>query len=512
VKPFLDDGDVTLYHGDAAQVLAGLPAGSVHMCVTSPPFFGLRDYGTGEWEGGVDGCNHLESGESRTAASVAASGLDGGKNQVHRSHTFGAVCGKCGARRVDSQIGLEDTPGGWVAALVTVFHQVHRVLRDDGTLWIECGDSYVSGQGGRQSSVGEMPASPLRIGSDGDIGRDDVDTGSWWSGATEKLTPARGETDLKPKDLLGQPFMLAFALRADGWYWRGMYPWAKRNAMPESVRDRFTTAHSYVMQFAKKPRYFFDAVAVQEPAEWARWGDQTVPKHDGTPTASGWVGGATKDELHDRYVNPGNRTNNGQKPRTDERRGFDQRLELAGGTKNRRSVIDIPTEANGLAVCAVCDAYWEGGAPRQHCGQPVVQHFAAFPRALARLAIQAGTSEHGVCSECGAPWERVTETSGEWRAQHELPAKHNGEVYRTNPGGGISGRNTNRVTVSIGWRPTCAHEDAPRIPATCLDPFAGSGTTLLVAREQGRHAVGVELNQDYCRMMRARLAQLSLLG
>ena len=149
MTPWLADPDVTLYLGDALDVLRGLPTGSVHMCATSPPFFGLRDYGTGEWEGGDQGCDHSASKPSRKANATATSGLEGGKGTVHASLVYGAECGRCGARRVDRQIGLEATPDEWVASLVAVFREVRRVLRDDGTLWVEIGDSYGSnGNGG----------------------------------------------------------------------------------------------------------------------------------------------------------------------------------------------------------------------------------------------------------------------------------------------------------------------------------------------------------------------------
>src|SRR5262249_45644030 len=101
----------------------------------------------------------------------------------------------------------------------------------------------------------------------------------------------------KAKDLIGAPWLLAFALRADGWYLRQCVVWHKPNAMPESVRDRCTTAHSYLFLLSKSPRYWFDADAISEPAEWARWGDQTVPKYEGTETASGWMQPKGKNEL-----------------------------------------------------------------------------------------------------------------------------------------------------------------------------------------------------------------------
>jgi hypothetical protein len=135
--------------GDARAKLKELPDESVHCVVTSPPYFGLRDYGTAQWEGGDPACDHRESSETRTANSAAASTLGGGKGNTHRSHAFGRVCGKCGARCIDSQIGLEATPAAYVAELVAVFREVRRVLRSDGTVWLNMGDSYSAHNGGK---------------------------------------------------------------------------------------------------------------------------------------------------------------------------------------------------------------------------------------------------------------------------------------------------------------------------------------------------------------------------
>jgi DNA modification methylase len=300
VKPYVQDRDLTLYCGDALQVLSGLPSESVHMCVTSPPFFGLRDYG------------------------------------------------------VEGQIGLEASPDEWVMRLVHVFWEVRRVLRRDGVLFVEVGDSYAS------NGPGGMDGSTLTKGGRQPRSNRDV--------------PKPAPAGLKPKDLIGAPWLLAFALRADGWYLRSCIVWHKPNAMPESVTDRPTTAHSYVFLLSRSARYFYDAEAIREPAPWERWGDQTTPKHNGTETASGWLEPKSKTELHEKYVNPGNRTANGPASRAAKerqgadakRRGFDQRLELAAG-KNARSVWTIPTE----------------GFPDAH--------FATFPQALVERCIKAGS-------------------------------------------------------------------------------------------------------------------------
>lgn len=178
-----------LYHGDARTILATLPEESAQCCVTSPPYWGLRDYGT------------------------------------------------------EKQIGLEPTPSAYVDNLVLVFREVWRVLRNDGTLWLNIGDSYTSGR--LKSRVDNRLDQKLHARTMG------------------MRTPT--PPGLKPKDLIGIPWMLAFALRADGWYLRADIIWAKPNPVPESVLDRPTRSHEHLFLLAKSQRYCYDADSIREP-------------------------------------------------------------------------------------------------------------------------------------------------------------------------------------------------------------------------------------------------------
>ncbi|HVM19480.1 MAG TPA: DNA methyltransferase, partial [Egibacteraceae bacterium] len=155
MQPYVDDSDFRLYQGDALEVLRGLPDESVHCCVTSPPYWGLRDYGTGEWEGGDSGCDHVASRATQNLDKLGERYAGGG----HKASSEGAivaqfrdVCGKCSARRVDKQLGLEPTPEEYVANMVALFREVRRVLRRDGTCWLNLGDSYAGGGGGNYGS------------------------------------------------------------------------------------------------------------------------------------------------------------------------------------------------------------------------------------------------------------------------------------------------------------------------------------------------------------------------
>src|SRR5271166_196019 len=189
---------IRVLQGDVRDVLPTLPAASVHCIVTSPPYYGLRDYGTATWEGGAEGCEH------RKAHSMATSGLEGGKTTTLHAHYYRDKC-PCGARRVDRQIGLEATPDEWIATMVEVFRELRRVLRDDGTVWCNVGDSYASsgarGHGGWDGNNKNPDGTPRLSRQAGDA----------WGGPT-----AGG--DAKPKDLLMMPARLALALQADGWW------------------------------------------------------------------------------------------------------------------------------------------------------------------------------------------------------------------------------------------------------------------------------------------------------
>jgi len=229
-----------LLQGDCLQQLATLPAASVQCCVTSPPYWGLRDYGTAKWEGGDAECDHkIPSGEHDPKR-----GLDRDASSSHTIRFNRDSCHKCGAKRVDVQLGLEATPDEYVANMVAVFREVRRVLRDDGTLWLNLGDSYAQAKAGGNDGVPLEWQRPSRA---------------------NKSKVAKTFPGIKPKDLVGIPWRVAFALQADGWYLRQDIIWHKPNPMPESVTDRCTKSHEYIFLLTKSARYYYDNEAVKEP-------------------------------------------------------------------------------------------------------------------------------------------------------------------------------------------------------------------------------------------------------
>jgi DNA modification methylase len=319
--------DWRIIEGDCRDVLTTLSPASVQCCVTSPPYWNLRDYG------------------------------------------------------VDGQIGLEATVQEYVGVMVSVFREVHRVLRDDGTCWVNLGDAYAGGgKGGGGSYESERPGWELTPGK-----RMERGTGRW--GGWDTRVPF-----LKAKDLIGLPWRVAFALQEDGWWLRSDIVWHKPNPMPESVTDRPTRSHEFIFLLTKSARYFYDAEAIAEPCE--------------PPKSAGANSHANVD-----YV-----------PRTTLKQdaiakqtyvGFNDRWKHSDvHTRNKRDVWTVATHPYAEA------------------------HFATFPPDLIVPCVLAGC-----------------------------------------PAGG-----------------------------TVLDPFAGAGTTGLVAARHDRNFIGIELSSQYAAMARKRIA------
>ena len=278
MKPFCEIGPVSIYQGDVREVLPELAAESVNCVVTSPPYWGLRDYGTAKWEGGEGECDHSTP---RSRGDDIRYGDKQGTSAGSRPNTQ-TQC-KCGAIRIDSQLGLERTPDEYISNMVALFREVKRVLRSDGTLWLNMGDSYCSTDkwgGGSLENTGKQT-----VASDGSVPA--------WEATRRRKEPLAG---IKPKDLCGIPWMLAFALRADGWYLRQDIIWAKPNPMPESVTDRCIKAHEYIFLLSKSERYFYDAEVIKEASvtndnrrpygsegAWALDGRPDEQRHGGEP-------------------------------------------------------------------------------------------------------------------------------------------------------------------------------------------------------------------------------------
>lgn len=368
----------TILLGDVRHRLKEIADSSVHCVVTSPPYWGLRDYGN------------------------------------------------------DGQIGLEQTVQGYVDEMVAVFREVKRVLRDDGTLWLNLGDSY--------SGSGKGPA--------GNLGAKNNER------HLEHKHSAIVPEGLKPKDLVGIPWRVAFALQADGWWLRQDIIWHKPNPMPESVSDRCTKSHEYMFLLTKSSHYFFDNEAIKEQA-------------------------TTAPSLRDKH---------GEGYQADypngDRFSAGERLWGADGKRNRRSVWSIPTKP------------FKGA------------HFAVMPEALVEPCVLAGTSDGGCCAGCGAPYER------QMQAGEIAERRTRDNTLGMIPGRNKTTRLQSVDMASIpkefvGWQRSCDCVAEEKIESTVLDPFNGSGTTGVVSLRHNRNYIGCELNPDYAEIAVQRLSEES---
>lgn len=425
--------------GDALTVLREMPDQSVHCVVTSPPYWNLRDY--------------LIAGQLGLEPVLDCLGWATGER-----------CGKC-----------------YLCRMVKVFREVRRVLRKDGTCWVNIGDTYSSG--GRTSRDGDAKL-PAR-----DMG-------------TRAPTPK----GLKAKDLCLVPWRLALALQADGWTLRQEIIWSKPNPMPGSQKDRCTTGHEYIWLLSRSSRYFCDMEAIREPAAAFNLHDLTGQGY-AVPGQSPNNGNRPKVQ-HPSALSFGRTVNEPDRPGQTRSQHRPERQRVPGGwntahrtedlqgrfddrekerpvtspfTRNRRSVWTIPPEPFPGA------------------------HFATFPQKLVEPCIKAGTSEAGQCPTCGTPWVRIVNREFVLQpdVSEERGVRKEGQTDESNGWAG-SPRGTT-ATNTTGWKLPCKCPMAKPVPAVVLDPFGGSGTVAVVAERLGRDWLLIELSPEYAAMAEHRI-------
>ena len=387
--------------GDCREVLRTLPDASVHCCITSPPYWGLRSY--------------LPAGHADKP----------------------------------KEIGSEPTVGEWVRVMVEVFREVRRVLRDDGTLWLNLGDSYAANRGYQVPSTKGGPKH----------------SDSQAAGGRHGVVP----DGLKPKDLIGQPWRVAFALQEDGWWLRQELIWAKKNPMPESIRDRFTKAHEHVFLLSKSERYFFDFDAVQEPVEGgahARRAGYKTPDGRDTRTGEGGHGAFQAEGREKGEVKPPHDSAASRKARAN------------GAAKS------TPTELhNGMRGEGVGRRQGPPGNPAER---------ATTPKAALATSGNDGAYSDGKSERMGrgAGWRNKNNASFD-EAMSVMPDTRNPRSVRWLASEPFRGAH-------FATYPPALIE--PFVLAGCpeggtiLDPFGGSGTTGLVADRNHRHAILIDLD------------------
>lgn len=465
--------------GDCREILKQMPDESVQCVITSPPYWGLRDYGLEPLIWGDNNCEHVwgnMQGQITTAwkEEIGQKGDTLGDPEKRKEKRYskepcqGQFCQLCGAWR--GSLGLEPSPELYVEHLVEICRGIKRVLRKDGTFWLVMGDSYASGKGtcfnpggGEKSYIQEKERYPLDRGN---------------------VSTLRA-SGLKPKNLCEIPSDVARALRADGWWLRSRLPWLKRNSMPGSEKDRPTGSGStveYVFFLTKSKSYFYDNEAVKMPlrdcsierAQYA-WHGQVVDnkKLRSSPDPT--------DKMGSRWAPVSGR----------ERRPSDWFFESWQGF------------------------YEEDGDPLAFIVNPVSYkeaHFATFPTGLIKPMILAGTSEYGCCSKCGAPWERIVEKGEKTVCDGRKSPRLKSREIRYGSCETIDGvRQTASDMIipkkTLGWQPTCKC-DAEIEPCIVVDPCIGSGTTAVVAMKLARNFIGIDLSPEYCAMAEKRLKPL----
>jgi len=429
--------------GNVIDVLKKMPENSINCVVTSPPYWGLRDYGIPPviW-GGKPRCKHEFTEEVKKGKTGGECKLEGAGKQMTEARyledTEHGFCKKCGAWR--GQLGLEPTPQLYIDHLVMIFNEVKRVLRPDGVLWLNLGDSY-AGSGGIDGVPDDW---------------DSISTSNRQKYSKKKPNKKTSEIGLKPKDLIGIPWMAAFALRdRGGWYLRSGVVWEKPNPMPESVKDRPTNCHEFIFELTKSNKYYYDYIAIQE--------DSVDPESftGRRPRSAGQMDGVDPDnyKFHGSVQEDGSLTSGQLYPK-----------------KNKRSVWRMTTKPYPEA------------------------HFAFFPPELPETCILAGTPVK-TCGICGEPWKRILKKSKVYDHVTTAPGKHKEDSPYSSMIGDGEGTHDIRhgvatITQTIGWKATCEHDDDTG-KAIVLDPFAGSGTTLQVARELCRRSIGIDIGENY---------------
>ena len=457
---------VRILPGDALARLRELPDESIHCCITSPPYWGLRSYEGDSWAGGDASCDHKHPTQHQKQGATSA--RQGRANvEAQRNETFRDVCARCGAKRTGTMIGLEPTFDEHLERIVEVFREVRRVLRRDGTLWLNYGDAYASGMRTQYAT--------------------DRKYGHARAHDSRPPTP----DGLKPKDLMMMPARVALALQADGWWLRSEIVWHKPNPMPESCTDRPTSAHEKLYLFAKRATYFYDAEAVRVPYNPASIGRYDSPKQ-GTAINGHQPGRERTPENKSIAPNP------------------------AGA--NLRNVWSIPTESFPDAhfatfPTALVEPCIKAGTSERGCcaacGAPLVREIVAaaemdMSRQQARRAVEIAraiglTDEHlaairasGICDDStAAPRGQLTSMSALAREAKQALGSYFREF-------------TARRPTTTGWRPSCECA-AETVPCTVLDPFGGAGTVGVVAQSLGRSAILIELSERYAAMARDRI-------
>ncbi len=458
----------TILQGNVLERTKDIESNSVQCCVTSPPYWGLRDYGTATWEGGDEKCSHKRDSKASESCTTGHVNLEGSVGDgIYKS-----VCKRCGAVRVDNQLGLEETPEEYVENMVKVFRDIRRVLKDDGTLWLNLGDSYYG--------TGHKGDSKDPKHSDGRSGH--------------KKAVNNKIQGLKPKDLVGIPWRVALALQDDGWYLRQDIIWHKPNPMPEPVTDRCTKAHEYIFLMSKSPKYYYDSDALKEKAT----------------TFENRPSGVAIDRLYDydsKEKAMGKRTSTSKYGSIENESNHRQGMNQSRGDKEIITRPLLPSQEEFVKFI------------RSLTNAKLIAESTEIP--LTKIEHWFRKDKSGFAYPTIQDWELSRDFINNWSTEFEDMDKkltkteaHLDDVTPT-------GMRNKRSVWIINTKPYKEAHFAvfpTKLPELCikagtkegdtvLDPFFGSGTTGWVARELGRNYLGIELNPEYIKIAQGRFSQ-----
>lgn len=480
--------------------MSEIPDNTIQCVVTSPPYWGLRKYaGTQDliW-GGDNHCEHEWISEKKAIEYIQ------GNPEFARPHrelkSFNAItntCQTCGAWR--GQFGLEPTPEMYVEHTIEILREIRRVLRKDGVVFWNIGDSYVGSTSQHKGNQSQGHNSVIAKGTYGAV----PDTGR------KERVKNLVINGLKPKDLCLIPFRIAIATQEDGWWVRSVIIWSKPNPMPESINGWRWEQHRVSM--FPDGRLYKHKKGKDRPAEVEMKdcpGCSKCSPNDGLVLRKGsWRPTDSYEQIlmltktSSYYCDAevvrenlqANTIERDRIPRGRSQNGGGSEKSTAGYDYSDKSLGDMQSNPNGRNIRSV----WE--FPTQPYPEA---HFAVFPEKLPELCIKAATPEQGCCAKCGAPWARNLENK---------PM----EIRRTDWGVKAGNRTASSGTMlspaetkTIGWKPGCkCNSDSQSVPSLVLDPFAGAGTTLKVAAKLNRKAIGYEISEEYCKLIEKRNMQ-----
>lgn len=524
------------------QILQGtsthidLPDNSVHTIITSPPYWGLRAYGSDleiwdvkdtapkecKEEGKhiwVSAGEIINRGGSPNTLSEKQLSNPGSVNAI-RSQA-GYFCAICHAWK--GELGSEPSPDLYIRHMVQVFHEAKRVLRKDGTCWINIGDSYSGSLKGVDNNGKQYIGGETQQNNVGSLGV--------WHADWEAL-------GMKPKDMIGIPGLLAQALKADGWYWRAFFPWVKLNGMPGSQDDRPTMNIEWWILLSKTKYTYYDQEVIKLPAKFssaerkarAKMSHKHAPsdKVNGTRPLSGKMNSIdpapvpASQNFHRESGKVLETEVPGQVPqhRADREDSDPDGLRIRRASDWWNESVDIAidqlqVQLNHLRMVK------RGGMMLNEEGDPLAviaatgstgdEHYAAYPIKLIEPMILASTSEKGVCPKCGAPWVRQVEEIS--RMPWEDRKAAGAQTGSTEKGMGVNlgegmPHELGTYSTTIGWAPSCKHTDLEPIPATVMDMFCGTGTTGAAALILGRRAILQEIKDEYIAISVKRLNRI----